>query len=90
MTDDRRPDQSPALGHPQRAPDRKRPGRAVLQSFSIIARPAGSDVDEALEQFGSEGCRGVSSLRGDRGERRIRAGLKTKRANGASGVLGKG
>jgi hypothetical protein len=39
MTDDRRPDQSPALGHPQRVPDRKRPGRAVLQSFSIIARP---------------------------------------------------
>jgi hypothetical protein len=51
---------------------------------------AGSDVDEALEQFGSEGCKGVSSLRGNRGERRIRAGLKTKRADGAAGVLGKG
>jgi hypothetical protein len=70
-------------------PVRKRPGRAVLQSFSIIARPAGSDVDEALEQFGSEGCTGVSSLRGDRGERRIRAGLKAEWADGAARVLGK-
>ena len=35
------PDQSPPFGRPQRVPDRKRPGGAVPQSSSIIARPAG-------------------------------------------------